>query len=150
MMHEKPTNPWLPGCVQGSDKELDFLKGSTGVCDHLPTLHVLQHRKLVPLLRWSLHCTIHTVTGGTCENNWTPRFKKRRLHGELAQERGLKGTNIPKIRAVWVQVGKDSQQMCPWLHVIGKRDDKPMSYVAALHLYQIKLGTKLIQSLHPP
>ena len=35
---------------------------------------------------------------------------------------------------MWVEVGKDSQQMCPWLHVIGKRDDKPMSYVAALHL----------------
>ena len=63
--------------------ELDSWEGGTKVCDHLPTLHVPQHRKLVPLLRWSLHCTIHTVTGGTCENNWAPRFKKRRLHGEL-------------------------------------------------------------------
>ena len=66
------------------------------VCDHLPTLHVLQHRKLVSLLRWSLHCSIHTVTGGTCENNWTPRFKKRRLHGELMQARGIKAQVFPK------------------------------------------------------
>ena len=34
---------------------------------------------------------------------------------------------------MWVEVGKDSQ-MCPWLHVIAKHDNKPMSYVAALHL----------------
>ena len=38
---------------------------------------------------------------------------------------------------MWVEVGKDSQ-MCPWLHVIGKREDKPMSYVAALHLVRNK------------
>ena len=49
------------------------------------------------------------------------------------QKRGISSTNIPKFRAMWVEVGKDSQT-CPWLHVIGKRDDKPMSYVAALHL----------------
>ena len=70
--------------------ELGSWEGGTRVCDHLPTLHVLRHRKSVALLRWSLHCTIHTVTGGTCENNWTPRFKKkRRLHGELMQEREI-------------------------------------------------------------
>ena len=33
--------------------------------------------------------------------------------GELVQERGIGTTNIPKIRAMWVQVGKDAQQMCP-------------------------------------
>ena len=31
----------------------------------------------------------------------------------------------------------------------GKFVTKPMSFVAALHLYRIKLGTKLIRSLHP-
>ena len=59
------------------------------MCDHLPSLHVLQHRKLVPLLRWSLHCGIHTLTGGTCENNRASGLKKRRLHGELVQEGGM-------------------------------------------------------------
>ena len=49
--------------------ELDSWEGGTRVCDHLPTLHVLQHRKLVPLLRWSLHGSIHMVTGGTREKN---------------------------------------------------------------------------------
>ena len=54
---------------------------------------------------------------------------------------------MPEIRAMWVQVGKHSRQMCPGPHVTGKFVIKPMSYVAALHLYRIKLGTKLIWSL---
>ena len=33
----------------------------------------------------------------------------------------------------WVQVGRHSQQMCPWLYVTGKFM-KPMSYVDALRL----------------
>ena len=70
------------------------------MCDHLPTLHVLQHRKRIPLLRWSLHCGIHTLTGVTCENNWTPRLKKRRLHDEPVQRRGIWCTNIAKITAM--------------------------------------------------
>ena len=37
---------------------------------------------------------------------------KRRLYDELVQARGIV-QNIPKIRAMWVQVGKHSQQMCP-------------------------------------
>ena len=57
--------------------------------------------------------------------------------------------NIPKIRAMWVQVGRQSKQTCPGLYVAGKFVTKPMSYVAAQHLYRFKLGTKLIQSLHP-
>ena len=32
-----------------------------------------------------------------------------------------------------MEVGEDSQQMCPWLHLIGKSVTKPMSYAAALH-----------------
>ena len=32
-------------------------------------------------------------------------------------------------------------------YVTGKFVTKPLSYVAALHLYRIKLGTKLIRSL---
>ena len=35
------------------------------------------------------------------------------IHRELVQERGIECTNIPKIRVMWVQVGKHSQQMCP-------------------------------------
>ena len=35
------------------------------------------------------------------------------MHGERVQERGRKCTGIPKISAMWVQVGKHSQQMCP-------------------------------------
>ena len=34
------------------------------------------------------------------------------IHGELVRERGKYCTNVPKIRAMWVQVGKHSQ-MCP-------------------------------------
>ena len=41
---------------------------------------------------------------------------------------------IPKIRAMWVQVDKHSQQMCPSFYVAGDLVTKPMSYVAALHL----------------
>ena len=33
--------------------------------------------------------------------------------------------------------------------VTGKFVTEPMSHVAALHLYRIKLGTKLIRSLRP-
>ena len=40
-----------------------------------------------------------------------PGFRKRKLHGELVQERGIQCTNIPKIRAMWVQVGKHSQTL---------------------------------------
>ena len=54
-----------------------------------------------------------------------------------------------KIRATWVQVGKHSQQMCPRPYLTGKFVTKPMSYVAALHLHQIKLGAKSIRSLRP-
>ena len=43
-------------------KDFNFLKGGTGVCDPLPTLHVPQHRKKFPLLQCSLHCGIHTHT----------------------------------------------------------------------------------------
>ena len=56
--HEKPTNvrlgnrscddTWLGGRRRGPDEELEFLKGGTGVCDHLTTLHVLPHRKQSP------------------------------------------------------------------------------------------------------
>ena len=66
--------------------------------------------------------------------NRAPRFKKRGLHDELVQERGIWCTNIPKIRAMWVQLGKHSQQMCPWLYVTGNVVTKCMAYVAALHL----------------
>ena len=34
-------------------------------------------------------------------------------------------------------------------YATGKFVTKPLSYVAALHLYRIKLGPKLIQSLRP-
>ena len=70
------------------------------------------------------------------------------IHGELVRERGKYRTNVPNIRAMWVQVGKHSQ-MCPLPYVTVKFVTKPMSYVAALHLYQIKLGTNFIQSLRP-
>ena len=53
----------------------------------------------------------------------------------------------PQIRAVWVQLGKHSQHMYPWLYVADKFVTKPMSYVAALHFYRIKLGPKEIRSL---
>ena len=33
-----------------------------------PFMYSIQHHKRVPLLRRSLYCSIHTVTGGTCEN----------------------------------------------------------------------------------
>ena len=49
---------------------------------------------------------------------------------------------------MWVQVGKHSQHTCPRPYVAGKFVTKPMSYVAALYVYRIKLGTKLIRSLH--
>ena len=78
------------------------------MCDQQPSLHVLQHRKLVPLLRWTLHCGIHTLTGGMCKNNRAPRCKKRGLHDELVQEMGIWCRNIPKIRAMCV---------CRWLYV---------------------------------
>ena len=65
------------------------------------------------------------------------------MYGELVQERGMLCTDILKIRALWVQVGKHSQQMCPWPCVTGKFVTRPMSYVAALHLYRIKVGTKV-------
>ena len=35
------------------------------------------------------------------------------VHGELVPERGIQCTDIPKSRAMWVQMGKHSQQMCP-------------------------------------
>ena len=47
---------------------------------------------------------------------------------------------------MWVEVGKDSQ-MCPWLHVIGKRDDKPMSDAAALHLVRNQI---YVHNYHGP
>ena len=43
-------------------------------------------------------------------------------------------TNIPKIRAMCIQVGKHAQSMCPSPYVTSKYVPKPMSYVAALHL----------------
>ena len=60
---------------------------------------------------WSLRCPTHALTGGMCENNWTPRHKKRRLHGELVSRRGICCKNITKI--MWVQMGKYSEQMGP-------------------------------------
>ena len=39
-----------------------------------------------------------------------PVQKKRRLHDELVQERGIWCTNISKTRAMWVQVGKHSNK----------------------------------------
>ena len=82
------------------------------MCDHLRILHVLQHRKQFPLLRRPIHCGIHMLTSGKCHNHRTPRFKKRRSHGELVQEGGNEQCiDIPKIRAMWIQVGNYSQQM---------------------------------------
>ena len=66
-----------------------------------------------PLVIATQKSQINTIPTHTVA--WTrpemPRFKKRRLHGELVPERGILCTNIPKIRAVWVQLGKRSQQM---------------------------------------
>ena len=58
----------------------------------------------------------------------TPTVATTGTHG-LVEERGIQCTNIPKIRAMRVQVVKHSQ-----LDVTGKFVTKPMSYVAALHL----------------
>ena len=58
-----------------------------------------------PFLLWSLHCCIHALTGRIFENNWTPRFKERRLHGELVQNREICRTN-PQIQSYLVPSGQ--------------------------------------------
>ena len=69
-----------------------------------------------------------------------------RLHGYTPSPRqGKIMHKYPKNQSSVVQVGKQSQQMCPRVHVIGRFVTKPMSYVAALHLYLIKLGKESIQ-----
>jgi len=87
------------------------------VCDPLPSLHALQHRKQFPLLRRSLHCGIQKLTIGMCENNWTPR-----LHGELPQIRAvLNGKKKRKSVPVPVFPKKPAGTPCaqPWLVAVG-------------------------------
>ena len=73
-------------------REMDWMKnsmlGAQGCVTICPPFMSSNTANWSPLLRWSLHCGIHTVAGGSCENGWTPKFKKRRLHGELVQKRG--------------------------------------------------------------
>ena len=70
-------------------------------CDSYPPPLVIATQK-------SLIKTVPTPTAA-----WTrpqmPSLKKRKLNGR----KGMLCTNIPKLRALWVQVGKHSQQMCP-------------------------------------
>ena len=54
-------------------------------------------------------------------NNLTPRFKKRRLHGELVQEKG-------DIVFKWANIHKTC------VHDRGKFASKPISIVTALHV----------------
>ena len=87
------------------------------MCDPLPSLHALQHRKQFPLLRRSLHCGIQKLTIGMCENNWTPR-----LHGELPQIRAvLNGKKKRKSVPVPVFPKKPAGTPCaqPWLVAVG-------------------------------
>ena len=70
------------------------------MCDRLPTLHLLRHRKQLPALQWFLHCGIYTLTGRTCENNSTPRLKKRRLHDDLLHEKGNMVLKYPENQTV--------------------------------------------------
>ena len=70
------------------------------------------------------------------------------------QERGIECTDIPQNQSYAVQVGKHSQQMCPWPSVTGDFVTKPMSHVAALRLvpnqirYQIQYAPYARCGLH--
>ena len=59
-------------------------------------------------------------------------------NAQISPESELCGFNWP-----------NTHNKCVRDYVAGKFVTKRVSYVAALHLYQIKLGTKLIQSLRP-
>ena len=71
-----------------------------------------------------------------------PRFKKR---SELVQERGTLCTNIPKSELCGFKWANNYNKCVH--ESMSQFATKPMSYVAALHLYQIKLGSKLIRPL---
>ena len=84
-------------------------------------LMLLQRAYPPPLVIATQKSQIGTVPTPTAA--WTrlkmPRFKKRRLQCELVPERGMLCTNIPKIRAMWVQLGKTlttnvSMTLCSW------------------------------------
>ena len=132
---------WFRGRERGPNEELNFLKGGTGVCDQQPSLHVLQHRKLVPLLRWSLHCGIHMLTGGTCKNNPAPRFKKRGLHDDMVHK-------YPKNQSYVGSIGQTlttnvSMTLCNWQFC---HQTHGLCGCTAFGT-ELKLSTKLIRSV---
>ena len=86
-----------PGMGMGLDEELHFERGAQGCVTTCPPFMYSNTANRSPFFDGSFIVASTRSPVEMCENHWTPRLKKRRLHGELVQGRGVEYTNIPKI-----------------------------------------------------